>query len=626
MVEQRAKRKEMTTPLPFTPGPKMVMTEKVVAKDKKGTSRRLWEYLRSQKFGLVMVFVTVAATSIFGLLGPYLMGMAIDQYILVGDLPGLARISLVMIGVYLISALTSWFQIYIMAPVAQKTVMAIRVDLFARLQTLSLRFFDKQPHGELMSRISNDVDNISNVLNEGVLQFIGGIIMLISVITVMFLLNVWLAMVSLISLPLIVLLGKVISKHTRTRYRDQQASLGALNGIIEETITGGKVIKSYGQEDAAIDSFEVANLKFKKAAIKAQTFLVIPGPFMGFFNNISFAIIASAGGLFVIHGIASVGNIATFISYSRQFGRPMSQLANLYNTLQGAIAGAERVFEIIDEIPEIVDVENAKALVDIKGDVVFENVTFGYDKSHPVLKNVSLHARPGQTIALVGPTGAGKTTIINLLTRFYDIDQGEIYIDGCNIREVKKDSLRSQLGVVLQDTYLFTGSVMENIRYGRLEASNEEVMEAARLADADGFINRLPKAYETQLSERGGNLSQGQRQLLAIARAILADPGILILDEATSSVDTRTEINIQKAMLRLMKGRTSFVIAHRLSTIREADQVLVINDGEVIERGTHQQLLNEDGFYHNMYMSQFKGHGGTLPPLNGDKMVEIVES
>jgi len=615
MVEQRAKRKEMTTPLPFTPGPKMVMTEKVVAKDKKGTSRRLWQYLKAQKFGLVMVFVTVALSSIFGLLGPYLMGMAIDQYILVGDLPGLAKISLVMVCVYLISALTSWFQIYIMAPVAQKTVMAIRVDLFARIQTLSLRFFDKQPHGELMSRISNDVDNISNVLNEGVLQFIAGIIMLISVTIVMFSLNIWLAMVSLISMPLVVFLGKVLSKHTRTRYRDQQSSLGALNSIIEETITGGKVIKSYGQEAAAIDSFEVANLKLKKAAIKAQTFLVIPGPVMGFFNNLSFAIIASAGGVFVIHGLASVGNIATFISYSRQFGRPMSQLANLYNTLQGAIAGAERVFEIIDEIPEIVDAEDAKALVDIKGDVVFENVTFGYDKNHPVLRDVSLHARPGQTIALVGPTGAGKTTIINLLTRFYDIDQGKIYIDGCNIREVKKDSLRSQLGVVLQDTYLFTGSVMENIRYGRLEAGNEEVMEAARLADADGFINRLPKAYETQLSERGGNLSQGQRQLLAIARAILADPGILILDEATSSVDTRTEINIQNALLRLMKGRTSFVIAHRLSTIREADQVLVINDGKVIERGTHQQLLNEDGFYHNMYMIQFKGHGGTLPPL-----------
>ena len=608
MIEQKTARKEMTTPLPFAPGPKMAMTDKVLAKDRKGTNRRLWYYLQTQKFGLIGVFVTVAVTSIFGLLGPYLMGVAIDQYILRGDLPGLAKISLLMVGVYLISALSSWLQTYLMAPVAQKTVLAIRKDLFARLQTLSLRFFDKQPHGELMSRISNDVENISNVLNEGVLQFIAGIIMLLSVTIVMFVLNIWLALVSLISIPLVVLLAKTLSYHTRTGYRDQQASLGALNGIIEETITGGKVIKAYGQEQAAIDNFEEANLTFKKAAIRAQTFMIIPGPVMNFVNNISFAIIASAGGFFVIHGLASVGNIATFISYSRQFGRPMGQLANLYNTLQSAIAGAERVFEIIDEIPEIMDEEDAKPLVDIKGDVVFENVTFGYDKSHPVLRDVSLHAKPGQTIALVGPTGAGKTTIINLLTRFYDIDQGGIYIDGFNISEVKKDSLRSQLGIVLQDTYLFTGSVMENIRYGRLEASKEEVMEAARLADADGFIHRLPKAYETQLSERGGNLSQGQRQLLAIARAILADPGILILDEATSSVDTRTEINIQNALLRLMKGRTSFVIAHRLSTIREADQVLVIDDGKIIERGTHQQLLSENGFYHTLYMSQFKGH------------------
>ena len=602
---------------PFAHGPKMSVAEKARAKDKKGTLRRLWHYLKTQKFGLFIVFLTVIVTSIFDLLGPYLMGLTIDKYIMVGDIPGLVKISLLMLGVYIVAGLSSWFQRYLMAPVAQKTVLAIRRDLFAKLQTLSLRFFDKQSHGDLMSRISNDVENISNVLNEGVLLFITSIIMLVSVTIVMFALNIWLAVVSLISIPLVVFLGKTISKHTRAGYRKQQASLGALNGIIEETITGAKVVKAYGQESAVIDGFEVANHNYKKAAIKAQTFMVIPGAIMNFFNNISFAIIASAGGLFVIHGLASIGNIATFISYSRQFGRPVGQLANLYNSLQSAIAGAERVFEIIDEIPEIRDIADAQPLVDIKGDVVFDTVSFGYDKNQPVLKDLSLHAAPGQTVALVGPTGAGKTTIINLLTRFYDIDQGTIYIDGYNIREVQQDSLRGQLGIVLQDTYLFTGSVMENIRYGRLGASDDEVMEAARLADAEGFILRLPRAYETDLSERGGNLSQGQRQLLAIARAILADPKILILDEATSSVDTRTEINIQNALLRLMKGRTSFVIAHRLSTIREADQVLVIDDGRVVERGTHQELLDADGFYHRMYMSQFEGYGGTFS-LFGD--------
>jgi ATP-binding cassette, subfamily B, multidrug efflux pump len=610
MVEKRIKRENIETPVSF--GPKRSFTEKVRAKDTKGTVHRLWIYLKGQKKGLILVFIFVALTTLFGLLGPYLMGRAIDQHILKGDLAGLARISLVMLAAYLITALTTWFQTYIMASVAQKAVLEIRNDLFAKLQTLSLRFFDKKPHGELMSRISNDVDNISNVLNESVVQFISAILTVISVAIAMFMINVRLAIVSLVTIPLIMILTKTISKHTRKGYRDQQARLGELNSIVEETITGERVIKAYGQEYAAIESFEEANLKLKEAAIRAQNFMVIPGPIMNFLNNISFGIIACAGGYFAIKGAASVGNIAAFISYSRHFGRPLNQIANLYNTVQSAIAGAERVFEIIDEIPELTNMEGAIPLIDVKGDVIFDNVSFAYDKDHSILKNVSLHAKPGQTIALVGPTGAGKTTIVNLLTRFYDIDEGGIYIDGSSISEVQKDSLRSHLGIVLQDTYLFTESVMENIRYGRLEASDEEVIKAAKLADAHGFIHRLPQGYETKLSERGDNISQGQRQLLAIARAILADPRILILDEATSSVDTRTEINIQKALLRLMKDRTSFVIAHRLSTIRDADEVLVINNGAIIERGTHDSLLSQQGFYHSMYISQFKGHKGEI--------------
>jgi ATP-binding cassette subfamily B protein len=331
------------------------------------------------------------------------------------------------------------------------------------------------------------------------------------------------------------------------------------------------------------------------------------GPLTNFVNNVGFAIVAGAGGWMAVRGLATVGTIASFVNYARQFARPLNQIANLYNSIQSALAGAERVFEIIDEVPELADAPDAVPLEEVAGDVVFEDVCFAYTPDVPVLKDIDLHAKPGQTIALVGPTGAGKTTIVNLLTRFYDIDSGSIRVDGKEIRDVIKDDLRRTLGIVLQDMFLFSGTVMENIRYGRLDATDEEVIAAAKLANADTFIHRLPQGYQTELSERGGNLSEGQRQLLSIARAILADPGILILDEATSSVDTRTERHIQEAMLRLMEGRTSFVIAHRLSTIREADEILVIDDGRIIERGSHASLLAQEGFYHNLYVSQFKG-------------------
>lgn len=599
-------RKEVNVPMGN--GPRRIPIEKVRAKNRAGTTQRLWYYLKEDKLGLWGVLFFVTITCIFGLLGPYLIGLAIDEYIMSGDLSGLANTSLALLAVYIVTALSTWLQSYLMVPVAQKAVMALRRDLFAKLQTLSLRFFDKHPHGDLMSRISNDVDMISNVLNESIVQFITAFITVIGVGVVMFTLNVWMALVSLTTIPLMMLMTKAIAKRTRKGFQDQQKNLGELNGLIEETISGGKIVKAYGQEERVINDFEEANQKLKQSAIRAQTFMIIPGPISNFLNNISFAIIATAGGIFAVYGLTTVGNIAAFVGYSRHFSRPISQIANLYNTVQSAIASAERVFELIDMVPEQSDDKDAKPLNNIQGEVIFDNVSFAYEQDNPVLRNINLHAKPGQTIAFVGPTGAGKTTVVNLLTRFYDIDNGSILIDGHNIQELNRDNLRSQLGIVLQDTYLFTDSVMENIRYGRLDASDEAVIEAAKLADADGFIARLPEGYNTQLSERGGNLSQGQRQLLAIARAILADPAILILDEATSSVDTRTEINIQQALLRLMKGRTSFVIAHRLSTIREADQVLVIDHGEVIERGTHEQLLLAKGFYHNLYMSQFKGH------------------
>jgi ATP-binding cassette subfamily B multidrug efflux pump len=383
--------------------------------------------------------------------------------------------------------------------------------------------------------------------------------------------------------------------------------LGELNGIIEETITGQRVVKAYAREQTAIEQFDAANHRLRRASTYAQIFAGTLGPLNNFVNNVGFAVVAGAGGWMAVQGLATVGTIAAFVNYARQFARPLNEISNLYNAIQSAIAGAERVFEIIDEVPELQDAPDARPLTHVQGEVVLEDVCFGYKEGVPVLKHVSLHAAAGQTIALVGPTGAGKTTIVNLLTRFYDVDGGRIAIDGVDIRQVAKDDLRCKLGIVLQDTFLFSDTVMENIRYGRLDASDEEVIAAAKLANADQFIYRLPQGYATPLSERGSNISQGQRQLLAIARAALADPGILILDEATSSVDTRTEKNIQEAMLRLMEGRTSFVIAHRLSTIRQADEILVVNDGKIIERGTHEALLAQRGFYYNLYMSQFKG-------------------
>jgi ATP-binding cassette subfamily B multidrug efflux pump len=522
---------------------------------------------------------------------------------------------LLMLGVYLATSLTTWLQTYVMSAASQHAIRDMRADLFAKLQTLSLRFFDRRTHGELMSRLANDVENVSNVLTESVTQLISSVLSIVGVAVMMLLINIRLALVSLVTIPLTMFLIRWIAKHTRKGFQEQQAALGQLNGIIEETVTGQKVVKAYVREEAAIEQFDKTNYQLRRASTTAQILATSIGPISNFVNNVGFAIVAGAGGWMAVLGLATVGTIASFINYARQFSRPINQIASLYNTIQSAIAGAERVFEILDQVPEVADAPDAQPLEQFEGDVLFDDVCFAYEKGVPVLKHVSLHAEPGQTVALVGPTGAGKTTIVNLLTRFYDIDSGRICIDGVDIRQVKKDDLRRKLGIVLQDTYLFSESVMDNIRYGRLDATDEEVIAAAKLANADTFIHRLPQGYDTPLSERGSNLSQGQRQLLAIARAILADPSILVLDEATSSVDTRTEKNIQEAMLRLMEGRTSFVIAHRLSTIRDADIILVINEGEIIERGTHEELLAQRGFYHNLYISQFKGQHELVPEL-----------
>ncbi|TFG72996.1 MAG: ABC transporter ATP-binding protein [Anaerolineales bacterium] len=577
------------------------------AKDVQSTLKRLANYLWRQKGALLLTVLFVAASSILGLLSPYFMGKAIDDFIDAGILAGLARLLGWMLLANIGASIFTWLQTYVMSGTSQSIIRDLRNELFEKLQTLSLRYFDQHTHGELMSRLSNDVDNISNVLSNTVTQLVSSLLSIIGVAVMMFIINWRLAIISLAVIPLMGAITRTISKHTRVGFRQQQEYLGNLNGIIEETVTGQRVVIAYGREEAAIQSFETDNRALQKAATKAQVYSGFVGPMMNFVNNVSFAIVAGSGGWMVVRGLATIGTIASFINYARQFARPLNQIAQLYNQIQSALAGAERIFEVLDEVAELQDMPDAQPLENIQGEVTFENVCFGYDKHVPVLKHVSLHALPGQTVALVGPTGAGKTTIVNLLTRFYDIDSGRISIDGMDIRHAKKDDLRRQLGIVLQDTFLFGESAMANIHYGRLDATEEEVIAAAKMANADQFIRRLPQGYDTPLSENGSNLSQGQRQLLAIARAILADPGILVLDEATSSVDTRTEKHIQDAMLRLMEGRTSFVIAHRLSTIRDADQVIVINEGEIIERGTHEELLAQGGFYCTMYMSQFKG-------------------
>jgi ATP-binding cassette, subfamily B, multidrug efflux pump len=577
------------------------------AKNPRGTMLRLWIYLRRQRAALIVAALAVIGTTGLTLMGPYLLGQAIDQAMIKGDLPALARTCALMLVVYALNSLLTWVQAYFMAGASQRTVRDLRNDLFENLQTLSLRFFDQRAHGDLMSRLTNDMENISMVLAQGVTQLVSGVLTLIGVAVVMLILNWRLAIVTLVTIPVTMLvLTRWVGSRTRAGFRQQQSSLGKLNGIIEETISGQRVVKAYGREQTVMEEFSIANESLRHASTQAQIYSGFIGPMMNFVNNIGLAIVAGVGGWMTLQGLATVGTIASFINYARQFGRPLNEIASLYNAIQSAVAGAERVFETIDEVPEQVDAPDALPLSQVKGDVVFDDVSFAYEEGVPVLKHISLHAEPGQVVALVGPTGAGKTTIVNLLTRFYDIHGGRICIDGRDICDIKRDDLRRQLGIVLQDTFLFADTVMANIRYGRPDATDDDVIAAARLANADQFIHRLPHGYDTMLSERAGNLSQGQRQLLAIARAILADPSILVLDEATSSVDTRTEQHIQEAMLRLMTGRTSFVIAHRLSTIRNADQILVINHGELIEQGRHEELLARRGFYYNLYTSQFR--------------------
>ncbi|KRE59961.1 multidrug ABC transporter ATP-binding protein [Paenibacillus sp. Soil750] len=578
----------------------------VKPKNFKNTLRRLWSYMGTERKWLTIVFLFILADAALTLAGPYLIGVAVDAMAGgVVDYSVLDVVMIVLIATYIADGGLTFMQSWVMAGLAQRVVRRLRQTMFAKLQKLPLAYFDGRSHGDVMSRLSNDIDNVSNSISQATTQLMTGSIAIVGSFIMMLILSPTLTLATLITVPLVFLLAKTITKRTSVLFKEQQAQLGKLNGHIEETISGLLVVKAFNREQKAIHEFNNVNGRLYEVGLKAQIWSGFLMPILGVINNIGFSSVAIVGGILAVKGHITVGVIASFLSYSRQFVRPLNEIANTYNVLQSGVAGAERAFEVLDEAEEAEDEPGAVDLEKPIGHVTFQNVTFGYRPDRPIIKEVSFETTAGSSLALVGPTGAGKTTIVNLVTRFYDATSGTILIDGRDIKSYTRSSLRRSFGIVLQDTYLFSGTIKENIKYGNPEATDAEVIAAAKLANADTFISRLPKRYDTPLSENGGNLSQGQRQLLAIARVILADPSILILDEATSSIDTRTELHIQEALLSIMKGRTSFIIAHRLNTIRNADTIMVIDQGEIAEQGNHNALMSHKGTYSRMFSNQF---------------------
>ena len=587
------------------------------AKNFRGTLFRLLGYFAPQKVLLSVVVATAILSTVFNIVGPKILGLATTKlfegfvaklYHVPGahiDFTYIGHVLLILIGLYLISSVFGYIQQYVMAGVAQRTVYIMRKQVEAKLNRLPLKFFDTNSHGDTLSRAVNDLDNISSTLQQNLTQLITSLVTVIGVIVMMLTISPLLTLLVLITLPLSVVVTLVIAKRSQRYFADQQRSLGLLNGHVEETLIGHKIVKAFGREEESIDTFNGFNEKLYEAGWRAQFVSGMIFPVMTFIGNLGYVIVAVVGGVMVTQGTISIGDVQAFIQYARQFTQPITQLASLSNTIQLTIASAERVFELLDEPEETPEATDMPALVAPRGEVQFADVDFSYSADTPLIEDMNIEAKPGQTIAIVGPTGAGKTTLVNLLMRFYDVNQGRILVDGHDIRDFRRGNLRRVFGMVLQDTWLFEGTIHDNIAYGRTDASDEEIVAAAQAAQADHFIRTLPDGYQTVLNQEATNLSQGQKQLLTIARAFLADPTILILDEATSSVDTRTEILIQQAMTGLMKGRTSFVIAHRLSTIRDADLILVMNHGRIIEQGTHEELLAKGGFYADLYNSQF---------------------
>lgn len=588
-------------------------------KDFRGALRRLATYLVPKKMHLLAVLVFASLSTAFAIMSPKVMGKATTKLfeglmMKMRGVPGASidfgyiwRILMTLSGLYVLSAGFNYAQQYIMAGIAQHTVYEMRKDISAKLTRLPLKYFDSRTHGEILSRVTNDIDNVSSTLQQSLAQVITASVTLVGVLVMMLTISPTLTLVTLVTLPLSVLITVNIAKRSQRYFMNQQKTLGELQGHVEEMYTGHKIVKAFGREEASIALFQEVNDRLYDNAWKAQFVSGIIFPLMGFVNNIGYVIVSVVGGIFVTRQAIAIGDIQAFISYSRQFTQPISQTANIANIIQSTVASAERVFEVLDEVEERPDSANPAAIPSPLGDVAFQNVKFSYKEDVPLIEDLSMKARPGQTIAIVGPTGAGKTTLVNLLMRFYEVLGGKITLDGVDTRALRRGDLRTKFGMVLQDTWLFNGTIRDNIAYGRDDATEDQIVEAARAARADHFIRTLPDGYDTVLNEEASNISQGQMQLLTIARAVLADPAILILDEATSSVDTRTELLVQEAMQGLMKGRTSFVIAHRLSTVRNADLILVMNDGAIVEQGKHSELLDQGGFYADLYNSQFNG-------------------
>lgn len=575
--------------------------------DLMSTMKRLWKYFGGERKYLVFLFFLSIFDTAISLAIPYGLGRAVDAISLSSKLVNFGLLTVIiflMLAALFTDAVISFLQSWLIAGVSQRIIKSFRTSLFSKLQKLPISFFDTSTHGDLMSRLTNDIDNVSTTISQSTVQLIGGFLMVLGSLVFMLVLSPPLTLAAVITLPLSFFMTRLIALKTAPYYKEQQAELGKLDGHLEETISGLRVIKAFSHEEEVIRQFDAMNSSLLDVGLKAQIWSGFLFPVMNILNNLTLAIVALTGGILTINGMISIGVITSFIGYSRQFSRPLAEFANVFNTLQSAAAGAERVFDILDRKEEEKDASGAAELSKPKGDVVFDSVSFFYREDVPIIKNISFEVKRGSSIAIVGPTGAGKTTIVNLLARFYDVTSGRILIDGTDIRDYTRDSLRRCFGIVLQETYLFSGTIKENIKYGNPAATDDEVVNAAQIANAHSFITRMPNGYDSVLAESGSNLSQGQKQLLAIARAILVNPSILILDEATSSVDTRTELNIQKAMLNIRSGRTSFIIAHRLSTIRDADTIIVIDNGEIVERGTHESLLQQKGVYYSLYFSQ----------------------
>ena len=600
---------------PMGGGP-MVVTEK--AKDFKGTMKKLMEYLKPYRIAMILVFILAIGSTAFSIVGPKLLGKATTEIFngLISkvtssgngsiDFGYIGKIAIGLVALYIVSTILSFIQGFVMSGIAQKVSYNLRKEISKKINRMPLKYFDKTTHGEVLSRITNDVDTVNTTLNQSLSQIITSVTMLIGVIVMMLSISWEMTLGSVLILPIAMGLIMLVVKKSQKYFMDQQEYLGHVNGNVEETFSGHNIMKAFNREEETIEEFNKLNETLYKSAWKSQFLSGMMMPIMTFIGNLGYVLVTILGGWLAVLEKITVGDIVAFVQYIRTFMQPISQAGQIANVLQSTAAAAERVFEFLEEEEEVDDVTEGVNPKDVEGAVEFKNVHFGYNEDKIIINDFSAKIKPGQRVAIVGPTGAGKTTIVKLLMRFYELNGGAIEIDGHNIKDFTRDNLRELFGMVLQDTWLYNGSIKENIRYGRLDATDEEIIEAAKLAHVDHFVRALPHGYDMELNEEASNISQGQKQLLTIARAILADPKILILDEATSSVDTRTEVLIQKAMDNLMEGRTSFVIAHRLSTIRDADLILVMKDGDIIEQGNHEELLKANGFYADLYNSQFE--------------------